>query len=361
MDDAQVAVAGAALGLAIDILQEDVQLHPLVLDGETGVGLGQEEEVGDQAAHVLGFGFDLVQHVGPFGGRERGPALEEGGVAEDGGEGGAEFVADVAGKAPLALEQLLQPRQHLVEGADEGADLILAGAADGNAAVKPAGACDLEGGGSGLLDGAQGHTRQPVAHTRSQGQGRGANPEQVDGQTPEDGLLGGQGAADLDDADDVAAKMDGPEVDAQVVGPLEGERVETVAALQGLVELRVGQRDEAVGQVGRAVGHPAVEVSHQHIGLWGKGGIDGWPQQAGDGGAGRAHFQQAGDLVAFTLDVVVHIGQDAGAHQGQGEDGDQGQEQGQEGAIPQGEAKPQRHGAFVPQFGAAAVMARWGR
>ncbi len=178
----QFTVYCPAFRLAVDLKQERIELDRLAGDGMVTVGLSQQQQIGDKAAHVLGFRLDLAQHFLAVGDRETGCTLEQADVTEDGREGGAQLVRDVAGEAPLFVEELLESRQHLVERADQGAHLvvIVAGPGDRHPTIQAAGAGDLQRRGRGLLDGTQGDAGQPIPYTGAQGQDNRRHPEEVD-------------------------------------------------------------------------------------------------------------------------------------------------------------------------------------
>ena len=98
----------------VDGLDDLDQVHGLALDGETGVGPSQLEQVVDKLRHAFALAANDRERVDLFGARF-GTPQDVVGVSDDGGHGGAQFVRGVGGKAPLRFERLLQAFQHIVE------------------------------------------------------------------------------------------------------------------------------------------------------------------------------------------------------------------------------------------------------
>ena len=86
--------------------------------GGVGVGAGQDEQLVDEALHPAG----LVEHVALLGPTPLPGRLQLHAQARD---RAAQLVRGVGDEAPLLLGAVLQPPQHLVDGAGQPADLVV--------------------------------------------------------------------------------------------------------------------------------------------------------------------------------------------------------------------------------------------
>ena len=92
-------VGGGGPGVAGGVDGQPGQVHGFLGQRAAGVELGEQQQLVDQHAHPLGFRFDPAQRVLDVGRDGARVAQREFGVAADGGERGAQFVAGVGGEA----------------------------------------------------------------------------------------------------------------------------------------------------------------------------------------------------------------------------------------------------------------------
>ena len=108
-------------GLLLELVRQRLDVHGLEPEEVGLLGLGQKQEVVDDAAHAV----ELVHHQ-----RDRLAALlrvafEELEVSPDDRDGRLELVAGIVDEVPLRLERSFEPVEHVVEGGRQVRDLVV--------------------------------------------------------------------------------------------------------------------------------------------------------------------------------------------------------------------------------------------
>ena len=207
----------------------------------------------------------------------------------DGGQGGAQLVADVGDEVLLQGPELLQAGdlgadggRHPVEGAGQSGQVVLA--AHGDALVEVAGGQALghRGGLAHRLDHLAGHQRGHRAHQHHQGQG-------AEQQHPLDGVQGGLLAREVQDV-------------VQLVGAHHGD-LDLLADHQGRVVAAPGAgQADGLGVLRVVRAHRRAQLGRHHQGVDAAVAVD---EVAEAGGARRVEQQDAG-VVAGADRQAVH-------------------------------------------------------
>ena len=102
-------VLGHHLGLTVDVEQERVQLHRLAVQFQPGVGLGQQQQVVDQAAHARYVSSPMARRASArMAGSSAAPRRSRSRLPWMVVKGRAQVVADVGDQALLGLEERFQ-------------------------------------------------------------------------------------------------------------------------------------------------------------------------------------------------------------------------------------------------------------
>ncbi len=216
------------------VQQQGIQLHRHAVQGMARIGLRQQQEIAHHASHALGFGFDFAQgFLTEFRVINRAP-LQQVQVALNGGQRRTQLVRHIAYQPLLCLKELIEAREHLVEGFSQAADFV-AGVRNGDAFGQMFGATDAAGSRSNLVDGSQRGAGKHAAAYRGGKDAQDTDQVKRRAHPVECGLHIHQRLADLQHPYDLSVgAMDGHGVDVNRL-PLLMEGVVAAASLQILV------------------------------------------------------------------------------------------------------------------------------